>query len=63
MNIFHLFKTGKQQEAGKLVLLYYVDAGKFCIINRIQAVCVCVCVHTLDIKPLNGNVFSHLGQI
>lgn len=42
---FHLLRTQEQQETGKLVLLYYVDAGTFCSINRIQHLrCVCVCV-------------------
>lgn len=33
---FHLLRTQEQQETGKLVLLYYVDATAFCSIDRIQ---------------------------
>lgn len=42
---FHLLRAQEQQERGKLVLLYYVDAGTFCSINEILHLrCVCVCV-------------------
>lgn len=44
---FHLLGTQEQQETGKLVLLYYVDAGRF-LQHRQDSpveVCVCVCVY------------------